>query len=141
MIANWGGENDYDTADGPQVERAAAVLLVEIAQSDGSFDRAEHQAIERILIDQFDIDHSEAQQIITEARTTSNEAVSIHPHTRCLNDHLDTEQKRQLLTQLWRLAHSDGHIDPQEEYTIRKLCGLLNLRHRDFIQAKLSDHR
>ena len=140
MITDWRGENQYDTDDSGQVERAAAVLLVEIALADGSFDSTEGQAIEAILKEQFELAPEDAAEVMTQARKTVDEAVSVHPHTRCLNEQLSTEQKRDLLAQLWRLAHSDGRIDPQEEYTIRKLCGLLNLRHRDFIQAKLSDH-
>lgn len=122
------------------MERAAAVLLVEIAMADGSFEHAEARAIEAILKEQFELTSEDAAEVMAQARKTVNEAVSVHPHTRCLNDQLTTEQKRDLLAHLWRLAHSDGRVDPQEEYTIRKLCGLLNLRHRDFIQAKLSGH-
>ena len=65
------------------------------------------------------------------------EAISLQPYTKQLNELLDAQQKRELLLALWHVAHSDGQVDGREEYTIRKICGLLNLRHRDFIQAKL----
>ena len=63
--------------------------------------------------------------------------MSLHSHVRIINDNLSKSDKLLLVEQMWRVAYADGNIDCYEEYTIRKLCDLLYLKHRDFMQAKL----
>jgi uncharacterized tellurite resistance protein B-like protein len=51
------------------------------------------------------------------------------------------DEKRQLITLLWRLAGTDTNIDVHEEYTIRRIADLLYVSHDDFIAAKLEARR
>jgi uncharacterized tellurite resistance protein B-like protein len=38
---------------------------------------------------------------------------------------------------MWRVAQSDAIVHKYEEHTIRRVCDLLHVSHREFIAAKL----
>lgn len=132
-------QSDDDAQADPQwVERVSALLLVEIARSDASVDKEELQAIRRALqASSSSIDAAEINQIIDSAWQDAETAVSLHEQIRQINDGFSRAQKLALVEQMWRVAMADGDLDKYEEHTIRKLCGLIYVNHREFIQAKL----
>jgi uncharacterized tellurite resistance protein B-like protein len=38
---------------------------------------------------------------------------------------------------VWRVIYADGKLDKHEDYLVKKIAHLLNLRHREMIDAKL----
>lgn len=75
--------------------------------------------------------------MVDDAFNEADGAMSLYEHVQLINDHFDRRSKLALVEQMWRVALADGNIDGYEEYTIRKLCDLLFIKHRDFMQAKL----
>lgn len=127
-------EGRVDTAD---VERLTATLLVEIARTDHDIDAKERQAIKAAVAQASELPESELEALIDEALSEADKAVSLHDHVQLINAHFSKGGKVALVEQMWRVACADGNIDRYEEYTIRKLCDLLYVKHRDFMQAKL----
>ena len=120
------------------VERVSALLLVEIARSDASIDAEEIDTIRQALqASSSSMDATEIDEILDSARLDADAAVSLHNQVRQINDGFSREQKLALVEQMWRVAIADGDLDKYEEHTIRKLCGLIYVNHREFIQAKL----
>jgi uncharacterized tellurite resistance protein B-like protein len=120
------------------VERVSALLLVEIARSDASIDAEEIDTIRQALqASSSSMDATEIDEILDSARQDADAAVSLHNQVRQINDGFSREQKLALVEQMWRVAIADGDLDKYEEHTIRKLCGLIYVNHREFIQAKL----
>lgn len=126
-----------DTATVLDIERVSATLLVEIARADHDIDPAEREAIVEALQQAGNLDPDELRSVVDEAFQEADSAVSLHEHVGLINEKFDKNGKLALVEQMWRVALADGDIDGYEEYTIRKLCDLLYIKHRDFMQAKL----
>ena len=118
-------------------ERVSAVLLVEIARSDHEISLDERQTIKKALSASTTLSEAELDDLIGEAFSNVDNTLSLYEHVKLINDSFGKEDKLALVEQMWRVAYADGNVDGYEEYTIRKLCDLLYVRHRDYIQAKL----
>ncbi len=130
--------DDNAAPDARWVERVSALLLVEIARSDTSIDEVELQTIRQALqAGSSSMNNEEIDEIIDTAQQDADATVSLHAQVRQINDGFNRAQKLALVEQMWRVAIADGDVDKYEEHTIRKLCGLIYVNHREFIQAKL----
>jgi len=118
-------------------QRVSAMLLVEIARSDHVVDDSERKAIENALLQSSSLLADELGAIVDEALIEADNALSFHNHVSLINEHFSKEDKIVLIEQMWRVAFADGNVDGYEEYTIRKLCDLLYVKHRDYMQAKI----
>ncbi len=130
--------DDSAAPDVRWVERVSALLLVEIARSDTNIDATELDTIRQALqTSAASMDAADIDKIIETAQQDADAAVSLHTQIRQINEGFSREQKLALVEQMWRVAVADGDLDKYEEHTIRKLCGLIYVNHRQFIQAKL----
>ncbi|MGQ0699542.1 MAG: TerB family tellurite resistance protein [Panacagrimonas sp.] len=129
--------------DSPSVEAhpprdiATAVLLLECARADFEHSDAEFCEVRRLLADKFGLVSAELDRLIGDAGSEAREAVSLHGPVARLNAELSQQDKRELMSWLWRVAGADGHIDAHEEHLLRKLADLLHLSHADYIRTKL----
>lgn len=118
------------------LERVAAVLLVEVARSDQTIDELELNTIANAITSASSLSRSEVDELVAEAISDADAAVSLHAHLRFMNDQLDPPARVKLVENMWRVALADGDIDKYEEHRIRSLSELLYVKHRDFMQAK-----
>ena len=120
------------------IEFATAALLIEVSRSDSDRADEEQASILAILNSLFDFTDEELTELIAMAEDAIEEAHDLHQFTRLMNEHYDYAGRKQLVTQLWRVAYADGRIDKFEEHIIRRIAGLLHVDNRDFIQAKIA---
>jgi len=126
-------DNDVAQFD---IQRVTAMLLVEIARADHDVGAEEFKAIHDALSEASTLPESELNAILQEAVNEAESTVSLHEHVGLINEQFDKAGKIALVEQMWRVAMANGDIDHYEEYTIRKLCDLLFIKHKDFMQAK-----
>ena len=119
------------------IERVSAILLVEIARADHNVDKVEHETIVKALAASSSLNSEELAELVNEALQAAEASLSLHSHIKVVNEHFSKSEKLLLVEQMWRVALADGDVDRYEDYTIRKLCDLLYIKHRDFMQAKL----
>jgi len=120
------------------IERVTALLLVEIARADHDIEPTERLAVVNALKQSSNLSATEIDDLVAEALADADHAVSLYQHVQLVNENFSQQDKRALVEQMWRIAFADGNVDGYEEYTIRKLCDLLYVKHRDFMQAKLT---
>ncbi len=129
---------DSEEPDAYWEERLGALLLIEIARSDATIDPLELDAIRQaIQVSCLSIETAEIEEIITAAQNDTEQMVSLHEQIRQINASFSRQQKLSLVEQMWRVAFADGDLDKYEESMIRKLCGLIHVPHKEYIQAKL----
>ena len=137
LLARLSGANDPDArADEHDVERMAAVLLVEVARADGHVDDVELDAVRRALARSSTLPAGELDALVDEAVREGEAATSLHAYTSAVNDAYDRPARVRLVEHLWRVARADGRLDRYEEHAIRRIADLLYVKHRDFVQAK-----
>jgi len=117
---------------------ATCVLMLEMANADNEFSHAEEVRIFKLLNEQFDLSEKAAKAIISLAEFERRRSLDLWQFTNLINDNFSYEEKMQVIETLWRVIFADGHVDMHEEYLIRKLSNLLNMKHKDMIQAKFN---
>lgn len=136
LVKALGGGKQQAAA--PRRELAIAVLLVETLRADFADDAAERSAAAGILRDLCDLDAAAVEALLAEAETEVRRHVSLHAFVAELNGALDADDKRELIGAMWRVAHADGRVHPQEELLIRRVADLLYVPHHEFIRQKLA---
>lgn len=134
--AFFSAEEPDDTVDERALHLAAAVLLVEVAKADHSFDQAEFDNLQAVLREHWSLSDEDLADLVQVARDTADTHVSLHRQIELINTHFDNPQKFELMRGLWQIACADGKIHHHEEHLIRRLADLLYVSHTDFIRSK-----
>ena len=128
-------ENQDSSAD---LNRAIAVLMLEIAQSDFSETAEETRAVIEGLLAHTEQSEKDAEELLTAARSDKANSAGLYEFTRIACTEMSMEERCHFVAQLWQIAFADGVIDKYEEAAIRKMSELLYVPHSEFIKAKLA---
>ena len=118
------------------LEISCAALKFEVARSDFTIDETERESIRLLLTENFALSGEDVATVTEEAADNVDAATCLFEFTRTINDIATVDQKRQLLTMMWRVALADDALSRYEEHVIRKVADLLYLPHNDFMLAK-----
>jgi uncharacterized tellurite resistance protein B-like protein len=116
---------------------ATCAILLEIAKIDGEFSDSERQDIIAIFRDKYHLATEEISSLIEAAEEELEHSIDLWQFTNRINKNFSPEEKISILETIWQVAYADGKLDKHEDYLMHKLTGLLNLSHRDMIEAKL----
>lgn len=114
-------------ADAP-LKLAACALLLELAHADDEFTDEERAHVEEVLTRHFDLDEEDVQELMALAETERRRAVDLYQFTSLIASSYDEGQKMVLAEVMWRLVYADGQLASHEEYLMRKISNLLDLR-------------
>lgn len=128
-------EEDDDKA--LRIQLATCVLLLEVAHSDDHFSMEEGDHIIEILREEFQLSEEFAGELMMLAHEERQESVDLWKFTNIVDNNYSSEEKERVMEALWKVIAVDDRLHPKEEYLARRLAKLLNLTHRQFIEAKL----
>ncbi len=138
LLANISKEKKVDdTTDLASLNEACAALLVEIAFADKEFNTEEKQSLKESLIESYNLEEKDIEDIIRDAEKTVEDSTSLYEYTRKVNDEFEYNKKLTLLENLWKVAYADNILDKYEEHLIRKISDLIHISHSDYINIKL----
>jgi len=138
LITKFGNKEEIEEkSDLSQLNNACTALLVEIAFADKEFDETEKTSLKLTLMETYDIEEADIDEIIKDAENTVAESTSLYGYTRIVNDEFEYDDKLSLLKNLWKVAYADGNLDKYEEHLIRKISDLVHISHSDYINIKL----
>ena len=112
-------------------------MFVEIATADGDFSDDERNRIIKTMQKDFSLEDECVKDLINLSEEVVKDSISVYEFTSELNDHLDKDEKLQLLKNLWKVVYTDGKLDKYEDRLIKIIGSTLNLDHKDVINAKL----
>ena len=104
---------------------AAAVLMVEAALMDGTFDDDEAAAIQRIVQERFGLNEEEAKSLLEEARGIQDDSHHLLRFTRTIKDTYPIEERVEIIEMLWEVAYADGELHHFEANLVRRVGGLI----------------
>ena len=119
------------------VRLAACALFLEMAKIDDEFSEEERDAILSILKEEYDLSTEHASSLTERAEKARAESHDLWHFTNLINQHFSREEKIRIVELLWRIVFIDGKLDGHEDYLVHALANMLNLSHRDLIDAKL----
>lgn len=117
---------------------AVAALLVEVMRIDGRLQEVERLRVMTALQQRFHLPEQEISSIIEQARAETERAHDLHQFTSQIIKAFYTDERIEIIRDLWQVAMADGHVDPHEEHLIRRIAELIGVYHREFIQAKIA---
>lgn len=130
------GSDEDDSENPPTATYAAAALLLEMTEADLEVDPDERAAVRVALRDTFGLAQEEIEALLERASNELDREASYYPHVETVNDLCGPEEKTAIVEQMWRVAFADGDLDRYEEHYLRKLCRLIHVPHRVFIQTR-----
>lgn len=115
---------------------ALAALLVRIARSDGSYDRAEIDRIDRVLAARYGLGPFELASLRAEAERLEAEAPDTVRFTRAIKAAVPHEERAGIVEALWDIALADGARDHEEDAMMRLVAPMLGINDRDSALAR-----
>ena len=115
---------------------SVAVLLLEAARQDDTFDAHERAMIEQLLTRRFDLSHEECATLMAVAGARASQMVQLHGHTSQVAAEMTQEDRIHLIEMLWDVAYADGVLDPEEDLLIRRIAGLIYVDDRERVLAR-----
>jgi len=122
---------DYD------IQIATCALLLEMANIDDEFSDVEREHIASILKEEYGLSVENVIELEDAAKQELENNIDLWKFTHLINKYYSHEEKIRVIELVWRVVYADGRIDQHEDYLVHKLANLLNLTHRELIDAKL----
>lgn len=113
---------------GQDVRLAACALLLELAWADDEFSVPEREHLEAAIRRHFGLDHAHAERLLSLAEDARTNASDLWQFTSLIRDHYSVGQKMVLAEIMWGLVFADGDLSTREDYLMRKISGLLDLK-------------
>lgn len=129
--------NQDQTAQVDRIPLAAAVLLLEVAHTDGEYHADEEQLIGSLLKEHFSVADDMLAELLELAEHARVNSSDLHQFTRDINKAFTQPEKEQIIEAIWELVYADGRLDHFEDALMRQLGTLIGLSHRQLIAAKL----
>ncbi|MHA6347067.1 tellurite resistance TerB family protein [Roseivivax sp. CAU 1761] len=115
---------------------ALTALLVRVACSDGTFDPAERDRIDRIVATRYRLGPDAAAELRAEAELLEGQAPDTVRFTRAIKDAVPYEERMGVIEALWSVVLADGVRDPEEDSLLRLVSNLLGITDRDSALAR-----
>ena len=119
------------------LQRLSIQLLIEVARADTQISEDERETITQAITSNSSLESAELDALLESCVQEVDSSISFHQHVRAINENFDSEQKVQLIAQMWQVAYADNELNEYEEAFIRQIAELIHVRHKDFIQQKL----
>ncbi|MGD8726619.1 MAG: TerB family tellurite resistance protein [Gemmatimonadales bacterium] len=116
------GREDFSLALG------ACALLLELAHADEEFTDAERSHIQEALTRHYGVPTDTARELMRLADEERRKAVDLYQFTSLMTANYDEGQRMVLAEVMWGLVYADGELAKHEEYLMRRLSSLLELR-------------
>jgi uncharacterized tellurite resistance protein B-like protein len=120
----------------PDLRLSVAVLLLEAARQDDTFDAHEREMIEKLLTRRFALEPQDCKTLMAAAEARSAQMTQLHGHTSRIAAEMAPQDRVQLIEMLWDVAYADGVLDPEEDLLIRRIAGLIYVSDRDRVLAR-----
>ena len=114
------------------IRLATAVLMVDVAVIDSTFDEVEFDRMVNLVRDRFGLGAEEAATLINAANAESDDLVSVRQLTAFLHEQLNEDEKARVIELLWSIAYADGQLDKYENSLVLKISELLHVG-RDYV--------
>ena len=133
----WKESKDIPQSKDIDDKIALGVLLWVVAEADSKFLPEEEEKIKEILVVHSKISNQDIPLVLASVKEAAKERIDLYTFTSEVVHKLPFAIKISIIEDLFRVACVDNDLDDNELETIRKISGLFNIPHKDFIDAKI----
>lgn len=130
-------ENKEDNSEKKKLQIATCAIFLEMAKSDDNCTEEERKEIVSIMQKTFELEKEYVDELIDLTKARLEQSISIYEFTGIINNNFSSDEKFELMKNLWRLIYTDQKLDKYEDQLVKKLGTMLHLEHKDVIGAKL----
>jgi uncharacterized tellurite resistance protein B-like protein len=116
---------------------ATAALLIEAVKADANISDEELDAVRAGLERKFGLSGEDMDRLMDLAQRELDDAPSLYGFTRLVDKGFGYDDKKEIIELLWEVVYADGVLDKHEEHLVRRVADLVQVSHKDFIDAKL----
>jgi len=120
----------------PEMRVAVCAILLETAEADSEVDPAEERMIREALREHFDLSADEVEELIALTQQERSQSHDLWPFTNAVARQSSPEEKRDILTMVWRVILADERLDAYEDQLARRLQQMLSVNHSLLMEAK-----
>jgi uncharacterized tellurite resistance protein B-like protein len=131
------GTKKESQSETKKLQVATCAIFLEMARSDDNCTEEESQEIVSIMQRTFDLEKEYANELIELAKSRLVHSISIYEFTGIINNNFTSDEKFELMKNLWRLIYTDKKLDKYEDQLVKRIGTMLHLEHKDVIAAKL----
>ncbi len=110
-----------------QLRLATGALLLEMCRADFKIMPSERQSIAETIRDKFELTPQETRELMFDAETESECAVSLQIYTSLIQEYSTKEQKLKLIEDLWRVAYADQELHDLEQNLVSRVARLIGV--------------
>ena len=107
-----------------------AALLIHAAKIDENYTDVEKRVIKKALIDLYNINSNQAEELIILAEKKEEEQNQIVEFTKEIKKY-SMEFRLKIIEIIWKIVYSDDISDNYKSNLIRRICGLLYISDKD----------
>lgn len=137
ILSVWKDEPDQPKVKDIDDKIALGVLLWVVAEADEEFLPVEKKKIGEILRLYSKISNEDIPYVLASIQEAAKQRIDLYRFTHEVSEGLPYDIKIKILENLFRVACADQDLDDRELEVIRKISGLFNLTHKDFIDTKI----
>ena len=115
---------------------ASTCLLLAVSNADDSIDSLEIKIIKEIIIDFFDIESINTEDLIQNNLVSLKESTDLYEFSKIINDHFSYQDKIDFICCAYEVAYIDNELHYHEHHIIKKISYILSVEHKDLIKAK-----
>lgn len=134
--AEAGRDGDSEVPDPHELRLAACALLLEVAYADDDFGENERIHLRKLVGRHFGLRQEDADELIVLAEDERRSSVDLWGFTNLIREHYSLGQKMVLAEAMWGLVLADGDLAGQEDYLMRKISRLLQLKQGYLTEAR-----
>ncbi|OIP61294.1 MAG: hypothetical protein AUK34_05190 [Ignavibacteria bacterium CG2_30_36_16] len=120
-----------------KLQHATCALFIQMAKADDDFSDIEREKISSIMKKTFHLNDDEVVELMQLGEHKVKESISIYEFASLINQNFSSDEKFELIKNLWRLIYTDDILDKYEDKLIKMIGGVLNMEHNLIIGAKL----
>jgi uncharacterized tellurite resistance protein B-like protein len=122
--------NKPEARDSHDPKLSVAALLVHLAAVDGQMSDAERVIIKGALMDHYDLDEGNVEQLVKEAALRDAEAVDFYKFTSTLSS-LELEDRLEIIRMMWTVVFADSKNHELEDNMVWRVAELIGVSSRD----------
>ena len=121
-----------------RVQVATCVLMLEAATADSEYSEEESVHMLQTLRTRYRLSKDDAEELMEVARQRRDDSFDLWQFTNQININCTIDEKLEIVEEIWRVVYADGRLDGHEDYLMHKFRKLLNLTHKQLINAKMT---
>lgn len=129
--------NRKNKEEGHDIRVATCALLLEMANIDNEFSKAEQDEIISIIKEEYQLSDEYVDELVEAAQEELKGKVDLWQFASLINKNYSYEEKIGIIEMLWKVVYADKKLDKHEDYLVHKVANLLHLPHRKLIDGKL----